>query len=46
MYYKSWRTENSERFSSVRKEMRGETTDQEMKLYFWVIRIRKEEKCL
>lgn len=30
----------------MRKEMRGESEDQEMKLDFWVIRARIEEKCL
>lgn len=46
LYYESWRKESSERFSSMRKEMRGESEDQEMKLDFWVIRARIEEKCL
>lgn len=30
----------------MRNGMRVETKDQEMKLNFWVIRVRKEEKCL
>lgn len=37
-------------FGSMRKEMRRETKDEEIKLDFWVIRVKKrkkkEEKCL